>query len=98
MKIFKRIVQNWHIKLLSLVLAGILWIYVNSIQESERFLSVPIEVKNISENFLVSNELPEFVQLVLRGREEYLSLIMYDSQHDLPGIVQLQSEPIPTTR
>jgi YbbR domain-containing protein len=94
-KIFKRIVQNWHIKLLSLVLAGILWIYVNSIQESERFLSVPIEVKNISENFLVSNELPEFVQLVLRGREEYLSLI---NEGEVTAYIDLEQNSMGETR
>jgi YbbR domain-containing protein len=94
-KIFKRIVQNWHIKLLSVVLAGILWVYVNSIQEAERFLSVPIEIKNISENYLVSNELPEFAQLVLRGREEYLSLI---NEGEVTAYIDLEQNSVGEAR
>jgi YbbR domain-containing protein len=94
-KIFKRFVQNWHIKLLSLALAGILWIYVNSIQEAERFLTVPIEVRNVSENYLVSNELPEFVQLVLRGREEYLSLI---NEGEVTAYIDLEQNSLGETK
>jgi YbbR domain-containing protein len=87
-KFIKRIKQNWHIKLLSLALAGILWIYVNSIKEKERFLSVPFEVKNVSEGYLVSSELPEFVQLVIRGRDEYLTLI---NEGDVVAYVDLEN-------
>jgi len=94
-KIFKRITHNWHIKLLSLVLAGILWIYVNSIQEEERFISVPIEVKNVPDQYLVSSELPEFVQLVLRGRDEYLSLI---NEGDVVTYIDLEQNSLGETR
>lgn len=95
MKIFKRITHNWYIKLLSLVLAGILWIYVNSIQEEERFISVPIEVKNVPDQYLVSSELPEFVQLVLRGRDEYLSLI---NEGDVVTYIDLEQNSLGETR
>ena len=87
MQIFRKITHNWHIKLLSLALAGILWIYVNSIQEKERFLTVPVEVRNVSEDFLVTSELPEFVQLVLRGRDEVLSLI---NEGDVVAYIDLE--------
>jgi YbbR domain-containing protein len=85
----KKITHNWHIKLLSLALAGILWIYVGSIQERERFLSVPIVVKNVAEGFIVSSELPDFAQLVLRGRDEYLSLI---NEEDVVAYIDMEKE------
>ena len=85
--IFRKIAHNWHIKLLSIALAGILWVYVNSIQEKERFLTIPVEVRNISENYILSSEPPEFVQLVLRGRDEPLSLV---NEGDLTAYIDLE--------
>jgi YbbR domain-containing protein len=75
LKIVKSITNNWHIKLISIVLAGILWIYVGSILEKERFFTVPVKVMNVPRDYLVASELPEFVQLILRGRDESLSLV-----------------------
>jgi YbbR domain-containing protein len=85
--VFGKITHNWYIKLLSLALAAILWVYVNSIQEKERFLTVPVEVRNVSEDYLLSSELPEFVQLVLRGREESLSLV---NEGDVVAYIDLE--------
>jgi hypothetical protein len=87
LKLFKKITHNWHIKLLSIALAGILWVYVNSIQEKERFFTIPVEVRNISENYILSGEPPEFVQLVLRGRDEPLSLV---NEGDLQAYIDLE--------
>jgi YbbR domain-containing protein len=86
--IFRKITHNWYIKLLSLALAAILWVYVNSIQEKERFLTVPVEVRNVSEDYLLSSELPEFVQLVLRGRDESLSLV---NEGDVIAYIDLET-------
>jgi YbbR domain-containing protein len=46
-----------------------------------------VEVRNVSENYLVTSELPEFVQLVLRGRDEALSLI---NEGDLVAYIDLE--------
>jgi len=86
-KIFTKVAHNWHIKLLSVALAGILWVYVNSMQEKERFLTIPVEVRNISENYILTSEPPEFVQLVLRGRDEPLSLV---NEGDLIAYIDLE--------
>ncbi len=75
LKSFKKITYNWHIKLLSVVLAFIMWLYVDSLQEKERFFSVPLEIRNVPPEYIVSNEIPQFVKLVVRGKEETLSLI-----------------------
>jgi YbbR domain-containing protein len=87
LKILKSITHNWHIKLISIVLAGILWIYISSIQEKERFLSVPVKVMNVPRDYLVASELPEFVQLILRGRDEYLSLV---NEEDIIAFIDLE--------
>ncbi len=87
MNIFGKITHKWHIKLLSLALAAILWVYVSSIQEKERFLTVPVEVRNVSEDYLLSSELPEFVQLILRGRDESLSLV---NEGDVVAYIDLE--------
>ncbi len=75
MKILNRITHNWHIKLVSLALASIVWIYVNSLQEKEKFLSVPVSVIGVPEDYLIASEIPQTVKVVLRGREEKLALV-----------------------
>jgi YbbR domain-containing protein len=75
MKILSRITRDWHIKLLCLALASILWVYVNSLQEKERFMPVDLEVRNVPPGFVVAGDLPETVKVVLRGREESLALV-----------------------
>lgn len=75
MRMISLITHNWHIKLLSLALASILWVYVNSLQEKERFTPLNLEVRNLPPGYVVANDLPEMVKVVLRGREEKLSLI-----------------------
>lgn len=75
LNIFKKITHNWHIKILSLVLALILWIYVDSMQKRERFISVPVEVKNIPAEYIVSNGIPISVKVILKGKENRLALL-----------------------
>ncbi len=75
MKILKRITHNWHIKLISGILALILWLYVENLKEIEYSLSVPIETRNIPADYIISNEIPISVNVVLKGKESRLSLI-----------------------
>jgi YbbR domain-containing protein len=73
--IVRKITYNWHIKLISLALAFILWVYVDSLKQKERFFSVSLEMKNVPEGYLVSNDLPPSVKVVLRGKESRLALV-----------------------
>lgn len=75
LKLLRKLTYNWHIKLISVVLASILWLYVRSLQEKERFISVPLEIRNIPSGYVVTGNLPQFVKLVLRGKGETFSLI-----------------------
>ena len=75
MKILKKITYNWHIKLISVALAFILWIYVENLKEIEHSYPVPVEIRNIPEGHLVSNELPILVTVILKGNERNLQQI-----------------------
>lgn len=75
MKILKRITHNWHIKLISGILALILWLYVENLKEIEYSLTVPVETRNIPSDYIVSNEAPLSVNVVLKGKESKLSPI-----------------------
>lgn len=75
LKLLRKLTYNWHIKLISVVLASILWLYVRGLQEKERFISVPIEIRNIPSGYVVTEKVPQFVKLVLRGKEKTFSLI-----------------------
>lgn len=106
MKILKKITHNWHIKLISVILAFILWLYVENLKEREYSLSVPIETRNIPADYIVSNEVPISVNVVLKGKESRLSLIdenviiaYVDLKHDKEGgkrsIVRIDKNSVP---
>ena len=71
----RRLFYNWHIKLISLALAFILWKYVDSLNEKERYLNVRLNVKNIPQGYVIVNEIPKYVRIVVKGKDEYLSVI-----------------------
>ena len=74
LKLLKKFTFKWHIKLLSLALAFILWIYVDNLKETERFISIPLEMKNIPDGFMVSNGIPPSVKVIIKGKESKLAL------------------------
>ncbi|MBN2324429.1 MAG: hypothetical protein JXQ30_11895 [Spirochaetes bacterium] len=74
-KLLKKITYKWHIKLISLALAAILWIYVDNLKAKERFLSVALEMRNMPADYIVSNDVPKTVKLVLKGKENGLALV-----------------------
>lgn len=106
MKILKKITHNWHIKLIAVILAFILWLYVENLKEREYSLSVPLETRNIPADYIVSNEVPISVNVVLKGKESRLSLIdenviiaYVDLKHDTEGgkrsIVRIDKNSVP---
>ena len=74
-KLLKKITYKWHIKLISLALAAILWIYVDNLKAKEMFLSVALDMRNIPADYIVSSGVPKTVKLVLKGKENGLSLV-----------------------
>lgn len=94
LSILKRITYNWHIKLLSLILGFLLWLYVDGIREKERFLSVPTKIINVPQDHLVVSSTPESVKIVLKGRESNLALVdegMIEAYIDLENSTELET-------
>jgi len=66
------LINNWIIKLFSLLLALLLWIYVTGQVKSEMSFSAPLELTNIPSNLEITNELPPFISVRLRGSSSTL--------------------------
>ncbi len=67
------ITRNWHLKLLSLVFASLLWLFVTGEQRAEVGYSVPLELKNVPADLIVANEVPSLVNLRISGPRTLLS-------------------------
>jgi YbbR domain-containing protein len=61
------LLHNWHLKLISLLLATILWAEVARIPTSEIALSVPLEIQNIPPQTEVYGDTSDPVEVRLRG-------------------------------
>jgi YbbR domain-containing protein len=71
-EIKKRLLENWGIKLLSLVLSLSLWFYATSKGKSEITLTVPIELRNVPQNMAVVGDVPGSLEVRLQGQERVL--------------------------
>lgn len=75
--VMDRILHRWHIKVLSIVLATVLfWLYRTSSME-ERFFSIPLEIQ-LDESFVIAQDHINNVRISLRGNEEIYSILEED--------------------
>jgi hypothetical protein len=95
LRILKRITNKWHIKLLSIILAVVLWFYVDSIKEEEHLLSVPVEVRNLPSGYTVANKMNPYVDVVLKGKESGLALV---EGENLEAHIDLENSTVPEQR
>jgi YbbR domain-containing protein len=72
MDIRRIFLENWPIKLASLILAVTLWIYVTSKGKTEMSLTAPLELRNIPQGMVVVGEVPGSIELRLQGQERAL--------------------------
>lgn len=61
------ITHNWHLKIVSLVLAAMLWLAVGNQASSEIGLEVPLEYRNIPARLEITGDMTSTVQVRLRG-------------------------------
>jgi YbbR domain-containing protein len=94
-KLIKLVTHNWHIKLLSLALAAVLWVYVDNLKAKEMFLSVPLQLRNVPSHHIVTGDIPETIKVVLKGKESSLSLVTEDS---LEAYVDFEGRTQPRSR
>ena len=84
----KALTQNWSAKLLSLLLASILWFFVTGEQTSEIGFAIPLELKNIPKGLMVVNDVPNVVDVRVSGPRTILSNLRpsdYNLVVDLKG-------------
>jgi len=67
------ITNNWHLKLLSLFFAIVLWLFVMGEQKAEVGYTVPLELKNLPVGMVVANEVPSLVDVRISGPRTLLS-------------------------
>ncbi|MGE5174582.1 MAG: YbbR-like domain-containing protein [Betaproteobacteria bacterium] len=68
----KILLDNWSIKLLSLVLSLTLWFYVTSKGKTEMTLTVPLELRNIPQNMAVVGDVAGSLEVRVQGQERVL--------------------------
>jgi len=66
------LLENWPIKLVSLVLAVSLWFYVTSKGKTEMSLTIPLELRNIPQEMAVVGDVPGTVEARFQGQERAL--------------------------
>jgi len=76
----KILFDNWSIKLISLVLAVILWFNVTSKGKMEIALTVPLELQNIPAGMAVVGDVPGFLDVRVQAQERVLRDITMEKQ------------------
>ena len=72
--------ENWMMKLLSLVFALVLWFFVMGEQDLEKGFAIPVELTNLPEGLIVSNDVPSLLDVRISGPR---SVLMNLEQSDL---------------
>jgi YbbR domain-containing protein len=72
MDVRKLLLENWGIKLLSLILSVSLWFYVTSKGKTEMTLTVPLELRNIPQNMAVVGNVTGSLDVRVQGQERVL--------------------------
>ena len=67
--------EHWLEKILSLLLAMLLWVYVTGQEKSEMGFAVPLELANIPPNMEIVNKIPHFITLRVRGSSRVLNQV-----------------------
>lgn len=61
------LMENWLLRLLSIVFAVVLWFFVTGEQRLERSYLVPLELGNVPEGLMVANEVPSRIDVRISG-------------------------------
>jgi YbbR domain-containing protein len=79
--------DNWSIKLISLICAVVLWLYVTSTGKTEMTLTIPLEMRNIPQGMTVVGNVTSSVEVRVQGQERVLSDSAFGKK--LAGILDL---------
>lgn len=71
----QRLLENWSLKLLSVVIALLLWAFLMGEQRVEVGYTVPLELMNVPDGLMVANDVPSLVDLRLSGPRTRLAAL-----------------------
>lgn len=83
---FKLLTENWTLKLISLVFALVLWMFIMGERRLEVGYVVPLELQNVPAELMVANEVPSLVDVRVSGPR---TLLMKVSPNDISILVDL---------
>lgn len=83
---FKLLTENWTLKLISLIFAVVLWMFIMGERRLEVGYRVPLELQNIPAELMVANEIPSLVDVRVSGPR---TLLMKVSPNDISIVVDL---------
>ena len=83
---FKLLTENWTLKIISLILALLLWMFIMGERRLEVGYRVPLELQNIPKSLMIANEVPSMVDVRVSGPR---TLQMKVSPNDISIIVDL---------
>ncbi len=83
---FKLLTENWTLKLISLVFALLLWMFIMGERRLEVGYLVPLELQNIPKGMMIANEVPSLVDVRISGPR---TLLMKVSPNDISIVVDL---------
>lgn len=92
-----RVFKNWHIKLLSLLLATVVYVVCFYSLDSGRKVQIPLRVVE-SANYEAVSNIPEFVTLNITGNSEAVYLVDADKVTAVLDLSQIKTEGIHTIR
>ncbi len=78
--------KNWTLKLLSLVFAMILWMFIMGERHLEVGYTVPLELQKIPKDLIISNQVPSLIDVRISGPR---TLLMKVSPNDISITVDL---------
>ena len=92
-KIKRFFTYNWKAKIISLIFAGILCFYVNSLDYKEETVHLPINYENLSNDLIITETSDESINLKIRARQNTLKSISFpdsiirrvDLKNAIPG-------------
>ena len=74
-KLKKLILENLHLKILSLLVAFLLWLNITSMQKTKIEFYTPVEIKNVPENIVITKIKPDKVLVVVEGYKTSLTTV-----------------------
>lgn len=78
MRLKERFSKNLPLKILSVVFAVLLWVYVQSKEEMGVSFIVPLELQNLPSSLVITSEVIEHVIVEIRGKESLVSKLSPD--------------------